>query len=70
VQIKINIFQKHPDKTIVADILTAKYFTKVKDNNNELRRGRRTLPRVGQVSIEEAGVALDLLNIKYSSNAS
>ena len=59
---KDKYFQKHPDKTIVADILRQNILQKVKDNNMSCAVAEE-IARVGQVSIEEAGIALDLLNI-------
>jgi hypothetical protein len=59
---KDKYFQKHPGKAIVADILRQEILQKVKDNNISCATAEE-IARVRQVSIEEAGVALDLLNI-------
>jgi hypothetical protein len=59
---KDKYFQKHTDKTIVADILRQNILQKVKDNNMSCTAAEE-IARVRQVSLEEVGVALDLLNI-------
>lgn len=59
---KDKYFQKHPDKAIVADFLRQNILKKVKDNNMSCAAAEE-IAQVGQVSLEEVGVALDLLNI-------
>ena len=59
---KDKYFQKHPDKTIAADILRQDILQKVKDNHMSCAVAEE-IARVRQVSLKEAGVALDLLNV-------
>ena len=59
---KDKYFQKHPDKATVADSLRKNILQKVKDNNISCAVVEE-IAQVRQVSLKEAGVALDLLNI-------
>jgi hypothetical protein len=59
---KDKYFQKHPAQTKVADVLKQKILQKVTNNNMSCAVAEE-VAQISQLSLEETGVALDILNI-------